>query len=55
MAHPRVLRAMSTPLLGQLDPEFTAIMNEVMDLIRFAFETGNAEGWAVTEFMKSPG
>ena len=37
MADPRVLRAMSTPLLGQFDPEFTQIMNEVMDLTRFAF------------------
>ena len=30
MADPRVLRAMATPLLGQFDPEFTAIMDEVM-------------------------
>jgi allantoinase len=32
MADPRVLRAMATPLLGQFDPEFTAVMNEVMGL-----------------------
>jgi (S)-ureidoglycine-glyoxylate aminotransferase len=42
MADPRVLRAMATPLLGQFDPEFTAIMNEVMALCRFAFRTDNA-------------
>jgi aspartate aminotransferase-like enzyme len=42
MADPRVLRAMATPLLGQFDPEFTAIMNEVMALCRFAFQTANA-------------
>ena len=42
MADPRVLRAMATPLLGQFDPEFTAIMNEVMALSRFAFQTENA-------------
>jgi aspartate aminotransferase-like enzyme len=37
-ADPRVLRAMSAPLLGQFDPEFTAIMNDVMALTRFAFQ-----------------
>lgn len=42
MADPRVLRAMATPLLGQFDPEFTAIMGEVMALSRFAFQTENA-------------
>jgi (S)-ureidoglycine-glyoxylate aminotransferase len=42
MADPRVLRAMATPLLGQFDPEFTLIMNEVMTLSRFAFRTDNA-------------
>jgi len=42
MADPRVLRAMATPLLGQFDPEFTAIMNEVMNLSRFVFQTENA-------------
>jgi (S)-ureidoglycine---glyoxylate transaminase len=42
MADPRVLRAMTTSLLGQFDPEFTAIMGEVMALSRFAFQTDNA-------------
>ena len=41
MADPRVLRVLATPLLGQFDPEFTAIMNEVMALLRFAFQTDN--------------
>lgn len=40
-AHPRVLRAMSTPLLGQFDPEFTAFMNETMGAYRQVFETDN--------------
>src|SRR5438132_5607224 len=48
MADPRVLRAMSTPLLGQFDPEFTAIMNDVMELTRFAFETGNERAFPVS-------
>jgi (S)-ureidoglycine---glyoxylate transaminase len=47
MADPRVLRAMATPLLGQFDPEFTAIMNEVMELSRFAFQTANARAFPV--------
>jgi (S)-ureidoglycine-glyoxylate aminotransferase len=41
MADPRVLRAMATPLLGQFDPEFTAIMNDVMRLCRFVYQTEN--------------
>ncbi len=48
MADPRVLRAMATPLLGQFDPEFTAIMNEVMALSRFAFQTENARTFPVS-------
>src|SRR5262247_1184229 len=41
MADPRVLRAMATPLVGQFDPEFTAVMNEVMELLRVVFQTRN--------------
>lgn len=48
MADPRVLRAMSTPLLGQFDPEFTAIMNDVMELTRFAFDTRNERAFPVS-------
>jgi (S)-ureidoglycine-glyoxylate aminotransferase len=40
-AHPRVLKAMSMPLLGQFDPEFTRYMNETMDLYRGVFQTKN--------------
>ena len=36
---PRVLRAMSTPLLGQFDPVFTEYMNQVMSLYRQVFRT----------------
>src|SRR5690554_2625655 len=39
--NPAVLRAMSAPLLGHLDPEFLDIMNDVMDLLRQAFATKN--------------
>jgi (S)-ureidoglycine---glyoxylate transaminase len=48
MADPRVLRAMATPLLGQFDPEFTAIMNEVVALSRVAFGTRNAQAFPVS-------
>lgn len=40
-AHPRVLRAMSTPLVGHLDPQFLAIMNEVQTMLRAAYQTSN--------------
>src|SRR5262245_49513432 len=40
-ADPRVLRAMAMPLLGQFDPEFTAYMNETMELLRQLFQTDN--------------
>lgn len=41
---PRVLRVMSTPILGQFDPVFTEIMNETMTLLRSLFQTENE--WA---------
>ena len=37
---PRVLRVMSTPILGQFDPAFTEIMNETMTLLRSLFQMG---------------
>lgn len=40
-AHPRVLRAMGTPLLGHLDPEFLALMEESKTLLRSVFGTEN--------------
>ena len=40
-AHPRVLRAMTTPLLGHLDPEFLTIMNETQEMLRRVFQTAN--------------
>ena len=39
--YPRVLRAMSAPMLGQFDPEFTGYMNEVMALYRQVYRTAN--------------
>ena len=39
--HPRVLRAMATPLLGHLDPEFLVLMNETRELLQYVFQTQN--------------
>ncbi len=38
---PRVLRAMSEPTLGHLDPDFVAIMDETTELLRYVFNTKN--------------
>jgi alanine-glyoxylate transaminase/serine-glyoxylate transaminase/serine-pyruvate transaminase len=40
-AHPRVLRAMATPLLGHLDPQFLEIMNGAQEMLRAAYQTQN--------------
>jgi len=40
-ADPRVLRALSTPLVGQYDPAMTGYMTETMALYREVFATGN--------------
>ena len=38
-AHPRVLQAMMTPMIGYLDPDFVKVMDEVSELLRLVFET----------------
>ena len=39
--YPAVLHAMSLPMLGQFDPQFTGYMNEVMALYRQIYRTRN--------------
>ena len=39
--HPRVFRAMGSPILGYLDPDFLAIMDDTMALLRHLFQTEN--------------
>ena len=39
--HPRVLKAMATPLVGHLDPDFIEIMDGVKDMLRGLFRTKN--------------
>ncbi|WP_019912763.1 pyridoxal-phosphate-dependent aminotransferase family protein [Paenibacillus sp. HW567] len=52
-ADPRVLRAMSFPILGQFDPEFTDIMNETMEMLRELFATGNKWAYPVDGTSRS--
>ena len=46
--HPRVLAAMGMPLVGHLDPEFVALMDETQDLLRYVFQTKNRLTLAVS-------
>lgn len=38
---PRVLKALALPMVGHLDPYFSEIMNETVELLRYAFKTNN--------------
>ncbi len=40
--HPRVLSAMTTPLLGHLDPQFLEMMSETQQMLRDIYRTKNA-------------
>ena len=46
--HPRVLAALGMPLLGHLDPEFVALMDETQGLLRHVFQTENRLTMAVS-------
>ena len=39
--HPRVLRAMTQPVVGHLDPVFFQVMDEVCEMLRRVFHTDN--------------
>ncbi len=41
LIHPRVLHALSLPLLGHLDPVFLGLMDEIQTLLRATFRTQN--------------
>ncbi|MEE8059999.1 MAG: alanine--glyoxylate aminotransferase family protein [Pseudomonadales bacterium] len=38
---PRVLAALARPTIGHLDPEFIQLMDEIKDLLHYAFQTNN--------------
>jgi alanine-glyoxylate transaminase/serine-glyoxylate transaminase/serine-pyruvate transaminase len=40
--HPRVLEAMARPTIGHLDGAFSEMMEQLKDLLRYAFQTDNA-------------
>lgn len=45
---PRVLAALGMPLLGHLDPDFVALMDETQNLLRYVFQTQNKLTMAVS-------
>lgn len=50
-AHPRVLQAMATPLIGHLDPEFVEIMDDIKQMVQLTFQTQNP----LTFVVSAPG
>jgi len=50
-AHPRVLKAMATPLVGHLDPEFLKIMDEIKEMVQITLQTKNE----LTFVVSAPG
>ena len=50
-AHPRVLKAMSTPLIGHLDPDFLEIMDDIKIMVQKTFQTENQ----LTFVVSAPG
>ncbi len=49
--HPRVLKAMATPLVGHLDPEFLEIMDEIKSMCQETLQTKNE----LTFVVSAPG
>ena len=49
--HPRVLKAMATPLIGHLDPEFIQVMDEIKEMAKQTFITENE----LTFIVSAPG
>src|SRR5690349_10632243 len=39
--HPRVMKAMLSPIVGHLDPDFVRVMEDIKKLLRIVFQTGN--------------
>jgi len=46
--HPRVLAAMARPTIGHLDPAFIELMDEIKQLLKYAFRTENELTMAVS-------
>ena len=39
--HPRVMKAMASPVVGHLDPDFMKVMEDIKRLLRIVFRTEN--------------
>lgn len=50
-AHPRVLQAMATPLIGHLDPEFLTVMDDIKAMTQQTLQTNNK----LTFVVSAPG
>ena len=46
--NPRVLEAMARPTIGHLDPKFIELMDEIKELLKYAFQTNNEVTFAVS-------
>jgi alanine-glyoxylate transaminase/serine-glyoxylate transaminase/serine-pyruvate transaminase len=46
--HPRVLEAMTRPVVGHLDPQFLALLDEISEMLRAVFRTRNELTFAVS-------
>ena len=46
--NPRVLEAIGRPIIGHLDPEFIKLMDEVKELLKYAFQTKNSMTFPVS-------
>jgi alanine-glyoxylate transaminase / serine-glyoxylate transaminase / serine-pyruvate transaminase len=41
LVDPRVIKAMGSPLMGHLDPQFLKVMDQIQALLRYVFQTEN--------------
>ena len=39
--HPRVMKAMLSPMVGHLDPDFVRVMDDIKKMLRIVFRTAN--------------
>ncbi|MGH7916572.1 MAG: pyridoxal-phosphate-dependent aminotransferase family protein, partial [Candidatus Binataceae bacterium] len=46
--HPRVMKAMLSPVVGHLDPDFVKVMEDIKKLLRLVFQTGNEISFPVS-------
>src|SRR5699024_6627125 len=52
-ADPRALRALSAPIIGQFDPQFLNVMDEVSDLLHDVFHTENKRAFLIDGTSRS--